>query len=342
MSGYKTRSWDGLFFYDQTISDKHKDLIRYKFANGQLQTEKLHAENLIISLKLNSGGRAICTSVNNDLVVLEILEKHEYGNSKTLQAFDYGEVSSYVNANQVYREAADSPVTIIESGDRIIALDRHQEKIILAQNKSQAVIVKGMAGTGKSTVAVQISAQSKASGKKVLFTTKSERLLNHIRQQHVQDETEAPESTGHLNFLTYQDLWKDVIFDTGVLKPWVTNYLFTKKNGNTPNLNKEQEKQVEELRQNIINLYNKKNVPDRAQSQKSLQKYLSDKLYDVKKFSSWATSQNETLITSKKASDLIKLYEDMIKVACGQTLSKKNSTTDLEQNDVVKNVLTQY
>jgi ankyrin repeat protein len=222
-------------------------------------THGAHVEKLknyeIYSVRINNKGRILFTFQDiqgiRSLVVLEVLENHEYDKSKFLKK---NVLKKYLNQNKAELETRvqDADFESVKLEENIpektrtisslmdiqpafenhqgyIILDAEQEGVLSAQTP---MIVEGPPGSGKTSLAEGLVKQALAQNHSVLVVTRSERLARKIKQEL----SVTPEYDAHqVNILAYKDLDPDLREGGKALfEDWFANFLQEKiKDKNT-------------------------------------------------------------------------------------------------------------
>jgi hypothetical protein len=68
------------------VSEEDINIIRAQVARSQIKTEKLHsAADGLFAFKTSKGGRAICTTEKDKLIVLQVDPEHKYKNLSSIK-----------------------------------------------------------------------------------------------------------------------------------------------------------------------------------------------------------------------------------------------------------------
>jgi DNA replication protein DnaC len=189
-------------YYDSRIQDIEpykglfKDLVNGDVTNGA-HVEKLKNYN-IYSIRIDGKGRILFTysQINKEkcLVVLEVLENHEYDKSKFLKK---NVLKKYLEENQPELESIDFESTVIakeltpsqasvsfemvyENKQSYIVLDPEQQIVF---NAKTPFLIEGPPGSGKTTLAQSLIKQALELGQTVLYVTPCASLARAVRQE---------------------------------------------------------------------------------------------------------------------------------------------------------------
>lgn len=206
------RYWAGVIDPQNILENHPKLLINlatgdYKAADLDLKYSNKHN---IYSVKINNCGRILFTSKMDEvaghqyILILEILENHEYSKSKYLrsktgvqQRINDADIDQAVNFDdfEVVNDAIAFATGAIDKSlalepayyynREFLTLDTQQEDALHAQ---APIMISGFAGCGKSVLGINLLAQAvrnlnlQSLDKPFLFVTKSEKLTHKMQQ----------------------------------------------------------------------------------------------------------------------------------------------------------------
>jgi ankyrin repeat protein/thymidine kinase len=291
--------------YDVLI--KHNELLNalanVETTNGA-NVEKLKNHE-VYSIRTNNKGRILFTYriINgfNHIIILEILENHEYNRSKFLKKHV---LAKFLEKNQAALEtvidadfepaklppstvpnAHDATLTFTaayENNGTYIVLDEEQEK---SRSAKTPLIIEGPPGSGKTSLAVVLLKQAVENNQRVLYVTQSSLLADKIRNEWV---SSSEYIDGKADVLAYKELSADLIDDgKEIFEFWFTGFLRDKiKDKNvSARFSKEIDKVYEEFR--IITGYNQKEYIDGIGQKQGLYQSLEDRKWLYTVFTLW-------------------------------------------------------
>jgi ankyrin repeat protein/thymidine kinase len=279
------------------------DLARAQTTHGA-NVEKLRNHE-VYSIRTNNKGRILFTYriINgfNHIIILEILENHEYNRSKFLKKHV---LAKFLEKNQAALEtvidadfepaklppstvpnAHDATLTFTaayENNGTYIVLDEEQEK---SRSAKTPLIIEGPPGSGKTSLAVVLLKQAVENNQRVLYVTQSSLLADKIRNEWV---SSSEYIDGKADVLAYKELSADLIDDgKEIFEFWFTGFLRDKiKDKNvSARFSKEIDKVYEEFR--IITGYNQKEYIDGIGQKQGLYQSLEDRKWLYTVFTLW-------------------------------------------------------
>ena len=224
--------WNGIIPFNASKFEEYKPLI-LRLLSGDTKGVDLDLKRAnkhkIYSVKINDANRLLFTTVNHQILLLEIVLNHDYQKSRFLQsgvlkAFkdkhvdELQQVHSPIWFDDISLEALDlqsaeqttSTVTykpVIRYNDQFLSLTQEQ---FLTLEAPYPILLRGPPGSGKSLLAIELIAHARNErvsddSLPVACVCRSVGVRDYLSKQY-QQTPEAMNETQNVVFLTYDDL----------------------------------------------------------------------------------------------------------------------------------------
>lgn len=230
-NSYIRTDWEAIAFHTG-ISKEVQEQIREKFETGLIRTEKLESngDSPQFAIKISKGKRVICTShkvtsrdgqsTKNCLIALHEDLGHDFDFTQTQMEGKFK--FNPKNFPKDHVSKLDEVISGIANDDSFIFYSKEQNKVAQSIESidptfhtQKYCIVNGLAGSGKTTMALDILSTAPRKGMESVYLSKSPRLVEATKQ------TLTPSSKGEdanedeatpTEFITYDSLVSDHIF----------------------------------------------------------------------------------------------------------------------------------